>query len=215
MNATSTIAITASLSFLLLSATTATAEYSARDFFAKAPPETFYTEVEMTTADKEAILKSNFRRSPDFSCEAWGVADESPSSLTLKICPDSSVYIQLFRETSGDTLVGVESNRSSGRAFELLFYRVIRHSEAIVKLSDNQLKTLGLEEIGENELLSEQMKFPKEMEQRVLLSLDGSGTPRASIATWGDPRWKERQVTFNIFFQWNGSRFQKILEPNR
>ena len=207
--------IGASLGFLVFLSNTATGEYSPRDFFSKASPETFYTEDEMSVQDKEAIVRGGFRPSPSFTCSAWGIAEESPSSLTLKICPDSFVLIQVFPEKSGDALVAVESNRSSGRAVELRFFKVGAKNDSFTELSEDQLKALGLEPIDENDLLSEKMRFPAGTAQRAYLRLDERRRPTATVDTWNDPRWEKRTVTYAISFEWNGSRFDKRITPKR
>ena len=189
------------------------AEYSPRDFLSQAPAETFYTEDEMSEDDKRSVLGSTFDPNATFTCTSWGIADESPTSLTLKICQDSFVRIQLFRERSGGTIVAVESNRSSGRAVDLRFLKVTPPNKTIATLSEPQLATLGLTTITENELLSDNERLPSDIEERVPLGLDGNGRPAAIVQSWNAPRWTDRTVAFDLFFEWDGSRFQRRKVP--
>ena len=188
---------------------TAAADYSPRDFLAAAPAETFYTEDEISEHDKQKLLSAPFDPRTNFTCEAWAVAKESTSSLTVQICPDSFVRIQLYRAASGDTIVAVESNRSSGRSFDLQFFQVSGESNALFKIDDERLKALGLEDVTENDLLGERDSFPPSGSERVFLSLDESGRPRATPRSWNDPRWEKRTVAFDVTFEWNGSRFHR------
>ena len=188
---------------------TAAADYSPRDFLAAAPAETFYTEDEMSEHEKQKLLSAPFDPGTNFTCEAWAIAKESPSSLTVQICPDSFVRIQFYPAASGDTIVAVESNRSSGRSFDLQFFQVLGESNALSKIDDARLKALGLDDVTENDLLARSDRFPPGGSQRVFLSLDESGRPRATPRSWKDSRWKKRTVAFDVTFEWNGSRFHR------
>ena len=201
----------APIMFMLSFSTPASAEYSPRDFLSQAPAETFYTEDSMTEDQKRAVLKA-LHPSPRFDCEAWGIAKQSPNSLVLQICPDSFVRIQLFREASGDTIVAVESNRSAGRAVDLNFFKMVRKTGAIMKLSDGDLTALGLVEVTENDLLTKDMKFPSGAAEIVKLGLDTAGRPTALVSTWMNPRWETRSQAFDIVFEWDGARFIKRAE---
>jgi hypothetical protein len=192
---------------------TAAADYSPRDFLAAAPAKTFYTEDEMSEDEKQKVLRAPFDPGANFTCESWAIAKESPSSLTLQICPDSFVRIQLYREASGDTLVAVESNRSSGRSMDLQFFQVSRESNALSEIADERLKDLGLDDVTENDLLAESDKFPPGGSERVFLSLDESGRLRTTPRTWNDPRWEGKTVAFDVTFAWNGSRFHRGAVP--
>jgi hypothetical protein len=192
---------------------TVAADYSPRDFLAAAPAETFYTEDEMSEDEKQKVLRAPFDTGTNVTCEAWAIVRESPSSLTLQICPDSFIRIQLYREASGDTLVAVESNRSSGRSFELQFFQVSGESNALSLISDERLKALGLDDVTENDLLAERDRFPPGAAERVFLSLDESGQPRATLRSWNNPRWARRTVSFDVRFDWNGSRFNRRVVP--
>jgi hypothetical protein len=188
---------------------TGAAEFSPRELLSRAPTELFFTEDELTDADRHAALHSKPFKAAPFNCERWGISEESPSSLTLRICQDSFVRIQLFRETSGTTIVAIESNRSSGRAVDLRFFRVAGSNQSLLLLSPTLLEALGLEEVTENDLLMENDRFPVEEAERVPLSLDEKGRPKATLVTWDDPRWAHRSASFDVIFEWNGARFTK------
>jgi hypothetical protein len=192
---------------------TAAADYSPRDFLAAAPAETFYTEDEMSADEKQKVLRAPFDTETNVTCEAWAIVRESASALTLQLCPDSFIRIQLYREASGDTLVAVESNRSSGRSFDLQFFQVSGQSNALSLIGDARLKALGLDDVTENDLLAERDRFAPGAAKRVFLSLDESGQPRATRRSWNDPRWEKRTVAFDVTFEWNGSRFYKRVVP--
>jgi hypothetical protein len=202
----------APIMFMLSFSTTASAEYSPRDFLSQAPAETFYTEDSMTEDQKRAVLASAPNPPPTFNCEAWGIAEQSPNSLVLQICPDSFVRIQLFRQTSGDTIVAVESNRSAGCAVDLTFFKVVGNTGAITKLSDGDLTALGLVQVSENDLLPEDMKFPSGKAEILKLGLDTAGRPTALVSTWMNPRWETKTQAFDIVFEWAGARFRKKVE---
>ena len=192
-----------------------TADYSPRDFLSQAPAETFSTEDELSEVEKQRVANSKFIPSTSFTCEAWEIADESPTSLTLRICPDSFVRIQLFHQSSGDTIVGVESNRSAGRAFDLRFFLVAGPRREISELNDTQLKALGIDEVSENELLAPSERFPPATARMVSLSLDEEGRPKATLRPWEEPRWEKRRVAFEPFFEWDGARFHKRVKNAR
>ena len=198
--------------FMLSFSTTASAEYSPRDFLSQAPAETFYTEDSMTEEQKRAALRSAPQPPPRFDCETWGIAEQSLTSLVLQICPDSFVRIQLFRQASGDTIAAVESNRSAGRAVDLNFFKVVGNTGAITKLSDGDLTALGLVEVSENDLLPEDMKFPSGTAEILKLGLDTAGRPTGLVSTWMNPRWETKTQAFDIVFEWDGARFRKKVE---
>lgn len=191
------------------------ADYSPRDFLSQAAAETFSTEDEISEVEKQRVAHSAFSPSTTFACEAWGIAEESPTSLTLQRCPDSFVRIQLFHQSSGDTIVGVESNRSAGRALDLRFFIVTGPRREISELDDTQLRALGIDEVNENDLLRLSERFPPAQALRVFLSLDQEGRPKATLRTWGDPRWEKRRVAFEPFFEWAGDRFQRRVTSAR
>ncbi|MEN9846303.1 MAG: hypothetical protein RIS36_1450 [Pseudomonadota bacterium] len=187
----------------------ATADYSPRDFLAAAPADTFYTEDEISEDEKRQLLHTHVDPQRTFTCEAWGIAHESPTSLTLQTCPDSFVRIQLYREASGGPIVAVESNRSSGRSVDLQFFKVSETNRAPSKINDDGLKALGLTDVTENDLLDEKDAFPPGEAERVHLSMDESGRLQATVRSWNDPRWERKTVAFDLTFEWNGSRFHR------
>lgn len=201
-----------SLALSLILPTTTRAEYSPRDFVIGAPAQTFYTEDTMTEGEKRSALNATFKRSDDSECQSWGVAEESSTSITLQMCPDSFVRVQLFRASSGDTIVAVESNRSSGRAVDLNLFKVTSNTGVISELTKDQREALGLEEVTENDLLTDQMKFPAGIAERLTLGLDQEGRPTALLWTWMNPRWETRTQAYDIVFEWDGSRFQKTIK---
>lgn len=205
-------AVFVALALSLILSNTTRAEYSPRDFVTKAPAQTFYTEDTMTESEKRSALNSTFKPSDDSDCQSWGVAEESSTSISLRMCPDSFVRVQLFRAVSGDTIVAVESNRASGRAVDLTFFNVTSKTGAISELTKNQREALGLEDVTENDLLSDRMKFPAGTEERLDLGLDQDGRPTALVWTWMNPRWETKTQAFDIFFEWDGSRFRKKSE---
>lgn len=188
---------------------TAAADYAPRDFLAAAPADTFYTEDEISEDEKRNLVRAPVVPGATFTCETWGIAKESPSSLTLQVCPDSFVRIQLYREASGDAIVAVESNRSSGRSVDLQFFKVSGNSRVLSKIDDEGLKALGLNDVTENDLLEEKEAFPPGEAERVPLSMDESGRLQATLRSWNDPRWEWRTVAFDVTFEWNGARFHR------
>jgi hypothetical protein len=200
------------LALSLTPPTIARAEYSPRDFVTKAPARTFYTEDTMSESDKRAALHATFKRSNDSQCQSWAITEESSTSISLQVCPGSFVRVQLFHASSGDTIVAVESNRASGQAVDLNFFKVASQTEAISKLTKEQRDALGLEEVTENDLLTDQMKFPAGTAERLNLGLDQGGRPTALVLTWMNPRWEGKSQAFDIFFEWDGSRFRKQIK---
>lgn len=199
------IVITLSLSL------TASAEYSPRDFLAMAPASTFYTEDEMSEAEKSALIKNGFTPQASFSCEAWGVAEETPTSLTLKYCRDSSVRIWVYPSSSSNTVVVVESSRSSGGATDLTFFLVDYTNKKISPVRSDALATLGLEPITENDFLTDSQRFKPEEAESATLFLDEKGEIQATAQTWMNPRWKTRQEAYRVRFAWDGARFKKQI----
>ena len=188
---------------------TATAEFSARELFSIAPTELFFTEDELSDSDRHAVLHSTPFPGRTFNCERWGISEESLSSLALRICHDSFVRIQLFRETSGTTIVAIESNRSSGRAVDLRFFQVAGSNHSMVPLSPSHIRAQGLEQVSENDLLMENDHFPVAEAQSVPLRLDEEGRPKATVVTWNAPRWAYRTAAFDVIFEWDGAHFIK------
>ena len=205
------IASLASLAFLLPHP--AVAQYSPRDFFRAAPASTFYTEDEMSDAEKAAIIKDEFKHTTSFTCSAWGVAQETPQSLLLKYCQDSFVGIHVYPSTSRDPVVIVESSRSSGRASSLQFFVVKARSQQITMLPPDKLRTIGIESVTENDLVTEHDKFKDDEVEKATMLLDEDGRIRASVDTWMNPRWEQREIAYDIVFEWNGERFQKHIRP--
>ena len=195
--------------FTLLAPYPAIAQFSARDFFIYAPASTFYTEDEMSDEDKTAIIKRGFKATHSFSCSAWGVAEETSQSLMLKYCEHSFVSIRVYPSTVRDPVVIVQSSRSSGRASDLQFFGVNVRSKKLANIPPHRLQTIGIEPVTENELVSETDKFKNSATENAALVLDDDGSLRASVDTWMNPRWQNRELAYNVIFVWNGARFQK------
>lgn len=193
-------------------ATEAQAEYSPRDFFKKAPASIFYTEDEMTESDKQAVIMSNFKTQSSFSCDAWGVADETPRSLTLQYCRDSSVLVYTFPKKNGDLVVAVQSTRAGGRAADLALYSMAVGSQAVVRIPNDATESLGLTTVTDNDFLKDDAFRPEEVEVAPL-TLEPDGILRAYAQTWMNPKWQDKQEAFQISFTWDGDRFQKKISP--
>jgi hypothetical protein len=194
---------------ILLAPYPAIAQFSARDFFIYAPASTFYTEDEMSNEDKTAIIKKGFQALHSFSCSEWGVAEETSQSLMLRYCKDSFVSIRVYPSTVRAPVVVVQSSRSSGRASDLQFFRVNIRSKKLTNIPPHRLQTIGIEPVTENELISETDKFKNSAAEKAALLLDDDGSLRASVDTWMNPRWQNRELAYNVIFVWNGARFQK------
>lgn len=193
-------------------ASDARAEFSPRDFFKKAPASVFYTEDEMTESDKQAVIKSDFKIQSSFSCDAWGVAEESPRSLTLQYCRDSSVLVYTFPKNNGDVVVAVQSARGGGRSVDLAFYSMAVGSPAVVRIPNDARESLGLTPVTDNDFLKNDAFKPEEVEVAPL-TLESDGILRASAQTWMNPKWKDKTEAFQVAFIWNGSRFEKKISP--
>ena len=191
----------------------ACAQFSPRDFFAIAPASTFYTEDEMSEADKTAIIKGGFRATTSFSCTAWGVAEEDSQSLTLKYCKDSFVRIRVYPSQEHSPVVLVESTRASGRASNTYFYRVSASLKDITPIPEEQLQTIGIEPVTENDLVTEKDKFKDSEAERAILLLSDDGRLRASVDTWMNPRWENKDLAYDVIFEWTDERFQKRIIP--
>jgi len=187
----------------------AIAQLSARDFFIYAPASTFYTEDEMSDEDKTAIIKKGFKATHSFSCSEWGVAEETSQLLTLRYCTDSFVSIRVYPSTVGDPVVIVQSSRSSGRVSDLQFFGINVRSKKLTNIPPHRLQTIGIEPVTDNELVIETDKFKNSAAENAALVLDDDGNLRASVDTWMNPRWQNRELAYNVIFVWNGARFQK------
>ena len=187
----------------------AIAQFSARDFFIYAPASTFYTEDEMSDEDKTAIIKKGFKATQSFSCSEWGVAEETSQLLTLRYCTDSFVSIRVYPSTVGDPVVIVQSSRSSGRVSDLQFFGINVRSKKLTNIPPHRLQTIGIEPVTDNELVIETDKFKNSAAENAALVLDDDGNLRASVDTWMNPRWQNRELAYNVIFVWNGARFQK------
>ena len=191
----------------------AVAEYSPRAFFKAAPPSTFYTEDEMSEADRAGIVRSGFKPQVKFTCEKWGVADETPSSLLLKNCADSSVRIQVYPSTSGDSVVAVESNRSSGRAVNIAFFKVAAGSNSIKPIPSSELTSIGIDPLTENDFLQAKDHFKASENEVVSLYIENDGSLAGGLSTWMNPRWEKRQQAYSVSFTWTGQRFELSKKP--
>ena len=191
----------------------ADAQFSPRDFFEIAPASIFYTEDEMSAADKAAIIKHGFKTTKSFSCTAWGVAEETAESLMLRHCKDSFVRIRVYTSPGQEPVVIVQSARSSGRATDLQFFRVKVGSKELFPIPHDKLATIGVEPVSENELVTEKDKFTESEVEKTSLILDDDGDLRANADTWMNPRWETRDIAYDVKFQWTGTRFQKRVLP--
>jgi hypothetical protein len=187
----------------------ARAEFSPREFFVIAPASTFYTEDEMSDSDKEAIIKSRFKRTKSSSCTSWGVTEETSQSLTLGYCRDSFVRIYVYPSAGRNPLVIVQSVRSSGRASDLGFFRVDGESKKIKSLSSTDLTTIGIEPVTENDFVREKDRVKESEAEPATLLLEDHGDLRAVVETWMNPRWTNRDIAYDVTFTWNGERFHK------
>ena len=193
----------------LLAPYPAIAQFSARDFFIYAPASTFYTEDEMSDEDKTAVIKKGFKATHSFSCSEWGVAEETSQLLTLRYCTDSFVSIRVYPSTVGDPVVIVQSSRSSGRVSDLQFFGINVRSKKLTNIPPHRLQTIGIEPVTDKELVIETDKFKNSAAENAALVLDDDGNLRASVDTWMNPRWQNRELAYNVIFVWNGARFQK------
>lgn len=191
----------------------ALAQFSPRDFFVMAPASIFYTEDEMSDSDKESVIKSKFKTTTSFSCATWGVAEETTRSLMLRYCKDSFVRIYVYPSAAHTPIVIVQSVRSSGRASDLQFFRVDDVSKKLDTIALNQLHTIGIEPVTENELVTVKDRVKDSEAETATLILDDDGGLRASVETWMNPRWENRDIAYDVTFEWTGERFQKRVAP--
>lgn len=185
-----------------------------RDFVAAAPAALFYTEDEMSENEKAALVKSRFKRIKTFDCSRWGVAAETDSSLVLKYCQDSSITVRSYRLPVGldESIIVVQSSRSSGRANDISVFKFKRGQRAFEPLSSDKLAELGLEQITENDFLEPSQRFPPQEALPVGLELSEEGDLQGRPVTWMDPRWAHRREAFSVKFVWVDGRFKKVLE---
>ena len=188
------------------------AEYTPRTFFTAAPISTFYTEDEMSEADRASIIRTHFKPLAKFTCTQWGVAEETPTSLILKNCADSSVRIQLYPATSGDSVVAVESSRSNGQAVDVAFFKV-SSGDVIKEISPSELSSIGVEPLTENDFLLEKDHFKPSENEAVRLYVEQDGSLHGMLNTWMNPRWEARDQAYSVALAWNGQRFEKNKKP--
>lgn len=203
------LSLTVALVLLVATAVESLAEYSPRTFFTAAPISTFYTEDEMTQADRSAIVRHGFQAATKFTCEKWEVAEETPTSLVLKNCPDSSVRIQVYPGNTNNSVVAVESTRSSGRAVTIAFFTISNPSNTITPLSSSELSSIGIEPLTENDFLSDKDKFNSSDNEVVSFALERDGSLTGILNTWMDPRWEKREQAYRVTLTWNGQRFER------
>lgn len=203
------------VSLLALSASmVARADYSPRDFVKHAPASTFYTDDEMSEEEKAALIRGGFQKRASFSCDAWGIAEETPRSLVLKYCNDSAVTIHTFHDKKGSAVVAVQSERGNGRAITLSFFSASPTKTSITPLSSSEVEALGITPLDENDFVKATDKFKTDDVAPALLTLEGDGTIQARVETWMNPKWAVKQPAFNIAFVWDGERFQKRVIPS-
>lgn len=207
------LCILALAAFTFLAPHQALGQLSPREFFAMAPASIFYTEDQMSDGDKAAIIKNGFKATTTFSCKAWGVAEETSQSLILRYCKDSFVRIRVYPTTGQDTIVIVQSARSSGRASDLQFFRVSVGSKELSTIPADKLQTIGIEPVTENDLVTKENKFKEGEAESAHLLLDDDGRLRVNVDTWMNPRWAEREIAYDVVFDWSGDRFQKRILP--
>jgi hypothetical protein len=189
------------------------AEHTPRTFFTTAPISTFYTEDEMSEADRASIIRTQFKPLAKFTCKQWGVAEETPTSLILQNCADSSVRIQVYPATSGDSVVAVESSRSNGRAVDVAFFKV-SSGDVIKKISSSsELNTIGIEPLTENDFLLEKDHFKPSENEVVRMYVEQDGSLHGILNTWMNPRWETREQAYSVTLSWNGQRFEKNKKP--
>jgi hypothetical protein len=201
----------AALCSLTLVSTALAEVYSPRDFVSAAPADLFYTEDEMSAEEKQALVKSGFKKRDEFDCSAWGVAEETPDRLVLQYCADSSVTVQVYRDApdAKSVLVAVSSVRASGRAGNLSLFKATKDQKEFVALTDTQLREIGVLQLTENDFLKDAQRFPASEAQGVRLTLGEKGELRGEPDTWMDPRWEARQQAFEVAFVWGKGRFSR------
>lgn len=193
-------------------ASSATADnYSPRDFVKSAPANLFYTDDEMSSTEKDALVKGGFKRTSVFDCSSWGVSEESANRLVMQYCSDSSVTVHIYRDTADSdvVVVAVASVRASGKAGELSLFRISKDQGNFKPLSQQQLSDLGVVPLTENDFLRESERFPVGQAQPVKLSLSDNGDLKGELFTWMDPRWETRTQSFDVYFAWDGKKFSK------
>jgi hypothetical protein len=190
------------------------AQTGPRDFLAAAPASLFYTEDEMSEEAKVALVTARVRKPDSFDCSEWGISAESLESLVLQFCADSAVTIRSYRATGQDkqSIVIVESSRSSGRATDLSVYRFMKGQQTFTPLSAGELAQIGIEPITENDFLAPKDRFPQQDSQPVSLALTESGELEGRPVVWMDPRWQHRKAAFSVRFVWSEGRFKKAVK---
>lgn len=210
-----TFVTNALVSLLALSASiVAHAEYSPRDFVKHAPASTFYTDDEMSEEEKAALIRGGFQKKGSFSCDSWGIAEETPRSLVLKYCNDSAVTVHTFPDKKGSAVIAVQSERGNGRAITLSFFSASPTKTGVIPLSSPEVEALGIIPLNENDFVKAPDKFKTDDVAPALLTLEGDGTIQARVETWMNPRWAVKQPAFEIAFVWDGERFQKRVTPS-
>ena len=187
------------------------ADYSARDFFMAAPAATFHTEVDMTEPEKALIIKNKFQplADSDYSkCLDWGVPEESPHTMELKSCFDSSIRIRVFNSIPGPIVVAVCV--SMGQSSELDMYTVSLSEHTITNIPRDQLASIGIEKITENDFLSEESKFSESEALPAEIFMVHDGSIQAMVSSWMDPRWENKIITYDVSFVWDGVKFKKV-----
>ena len=185
--------------------------YSPRDFVKSAPANLFYTDDEMSSTDKDALVKGGFKRTSIFDCSAWGVSEEGADRLVMQYCSDSSVTVHVYRDTVDRdvVIVAVASVRASGKAGDLSLFRIVKSHGDFKPLSQQQLSDLGIVPLTENDFLKDSERFPVGQAQPVKLSLGDNGDLKGELFTWMDPRWETRTQRFDVYFAWEGKKFSK------
>lgn len=190
------------------------AQTGPRDFLAAAPATLFYTEDEMSEETKAALAKARVKKPESFDCSEWGIASESPESLVLQFCADSAVTVRSYRspKREGQSVVIVESSRSSGRANDLSVFRFAKGQQAFAPLTVHELAEIGIGPITENDFLAPQDRFPQHDSKTVSLALTEAGELEGRPVTWMDPRWEHRKESFSVKFVWSDGRFKKVVK---
>jgi hypothetical protein len=192
----------------------AQAENVAREFFKAAPATLFYTEDEMSEEDKAALIKAGFTRAKSFDCSAWGVAEETSSTLVLQYCADSSVTVRSYRVPArpDESVIVLQSSRSSGHANDLSVFRFKKGQQAFVALLQEELSKLGIDRLTENDFLEPEQRFALDEARTVGLELSEKGELLGRLITWMDPRWEHRKEAFSVKFVWSEGRFKRVRE---
>lgn len=196
------------------------AKFSASDLFKQLDTQYVAADEPISSAAKARVIASHFKRegSEGSSCASdyddLSVVEMDPVLLVLRTCQQSTIALRVYERTGGGyvgLVVSIMGNHGQGQLFR--FFDVSKTGRVGREVT---ARALGITTVRCNDFLSPAQFFEQREDFPVPVSFDESdGSLEALPSTFGDPRWRTKEIVREIRFVWNGARFRKTITPER